>query len=266
MVLNSSLPGRRLSALCASLLIAAAVALPVHALSVPPLTGRVVDNGNALSTAEKQEITSYLDSLDASTGIQIAVLTIPSLEGEDIETYGIHVADAWKLGQKGKDNGALLLIALADHKVRIETGYGLEDKLTDAKSGLIIRNIMTPQFRTGNYGKGILDGVKNMGGIASDNAALVSKSISSTAGAKDDDAVAGLIFGIIFFVFWLMILPNIAGHRHSWLPMMFFPMFMGGGSVHHHDDTHFGGGFGGGGGGFSGGGGGFGGGGASGSW
>jgi uncharacterized protein len=256
----------------AAVFIAAALffAFPAFTLDVPALTDRIMDEAGILSTGEKSELTSYLESLDNTTGIQIAVLTIPSLENEDLEGYSVRVAQAWRLGKKDKDNGALLLVAMNEHKVRIEVGYGLEDKLTDAKCGLIIRNVITPEFRSGNYGEGILKGVKNIGGIASDNAALVTKSVA-TGGSEpnDNDTLAALFFGLIFLFVWLMVIPGMAGRRHWWLPWLLFPMFGSSSrSWHnHHDDfTGFGGGGFGGGGGFSGGGGSFGGGGASGGW
>jgi uncharacterized protein len=245
------------------------VVCPLSALEVPALTSSVMDEANVLSGSEKSELTNYLESLNSSTGIQIAVLTIPSLEDEDLEGYGIRVAQAWRLGQKDKDNGALLLVAMNEHKVRIEVGYGLEDKLTDAKCGLIIRNVITPEFRTGDYGEGIIKGIKNMGGIASDNAQLVAKSVANgDGGQNDNDTFAALFFSIVFLIVWLMVIPNMTGRRHWWLPWLLFPMFRGGSGSwhdHHNDFTGFGGGSGGGSH-FSGGGGTFGGGGSSGSW
>jgi uncharacterized protein len=238
---------------------------PAFTLDIPALTNRVMDEAGILSGSEKSDLTDYLESLDNTTGIQIAVLTIPSLENEDLEGYSVRVAQAWRLGKKDKDNGALLLVAMNEHKVRIEVGYGLEDKLTDAKCGLIIRNVITPEFRSGNYGEGILKGVKNMGGIASDNTALVTKSVA-TGGSEpnDNDTLAALFFGLIFLFVWLMVIPGMTGRRHWWLPWLLFPMFGSSSRSwhnHHNDFTGFGGG-----GGFSGGGGSFGGGGASGGW
>lgn len=244
---------------------------PAFTLDIPALTDRVMDEAGILSGSEKSELTDYLESLDNTTGIQIAVLTIPSLENEDLEGYSVRVAQAWRLGEKDKDNGALLLVAMNEHKVRIEVGYGLEDRLTDAKCGLIIRNVITPEFRSGDYGEGIIKGVKNMGGIASDNAELVAKSVATGGNEQNDnDTLAALFFGLIFLFVWLMVIPGMTGRRHWWLPWLLFPLFRGSTRPrhdHHNDFTGFGGGgFGGGGGGFSGGGGSFGGGGASGSW
>ena len=248
---------------------------PSFALDVPALTGRIVDNAAIMNDSDKNDLIKYLDSLENTTGIQIAVLTIPSLEGEDLESYSYSVAHEWKLGQKDKDNGVLLLISVNDHKIRIEVGYGLEEKLTDAKCGLIIRNVIAPEFRKGNYSTGIMEGVKNIGGIASDDATLVARSVADGTTETDSDSRSAAVFAFVFFfIFFFIIMPNIAGRRSWWLPWFFFPSFWNTGS---HSGTRFddhhsgfgGGGFSGGGfsgGGFSGGGGGFGGGGASGGW
>ena len=107
----------------------------VNALEVPALTGRIVDNAKIISSQDKMEISSYLKNLEDQTGIQIAVLTIKSLEGESLEEFSLRTAEKWKLGEKGKDNGALLLVALNERKIRIEVGYGLEERLTDTKCG-----------------------------------------------------------------------------------------------------------------------------------
>ncbi|MFA6856572.1 MAG: TPM domain-containing protein [Treponema sp.] len=269
MVLISKIitPPARITRLAAILTISVVTAVfPAFSLDIPALTNRVMDEADILSATEKSELSDYLESLDNTTGIQIAVLTIPSLENEDLQGYSVRVAQAWRLGEKGKDNGALLLVAMNEHKVRIEVGYGLEDKLTDAKCGLIIRNVITPEFRSGDYGKGIIKGVKNMGGIASGNAALVTKSVATGGNEPtDNDTLAALFFGLIFLFVWLMIIPGMTGRHHWWLPWLLFPLFGGSSRSwhdHHNDFT----GFGGGGGGFSGGGGSFGGGGASGGW
>jgi len=127
---------------------------------VPFLTGRVTDNAEILSKEMRQTISESLKAHEQKTGNQIAVLTIPSLDGESIEDYAVNVFNSWKLGQKGKDNGILLIVAPNDRRMRIEVGYGLEGTLPDGLAGSIIRNIMTPQFKTGNYNDGIQAGIK----------------------------------------------------------------------------------------------------------
>ncbi len=148
--------------LCLALI--AAILLVVAAISfgsdIPFLTGRVTDNAEILSADTRRTISESLKAHEQKTGNQIAVLTIPSLEGEGIEEYAVAVFNSWKLGQKGKDNGILVVVVPNDRRMRIEVGYGLEGTLPDGLAGSIIRNIMTPQFKTGNYNAGIQSGVK----------------------------------------------------------------------------------------------------------
>ena len=127
---------------------------------IPFLTGRVTDNADILSKETRRTITESLKAHEQKTGNQIAVLTIRSLEGESIEEYAVAVFNAWKLGQKGKDNGILVVVAPNDRRMRIEVGYGLEGILPDGLAGSIIRTIMTPQFKTGNYNGGIQAGIQ----------------------------------------------------------------------------------------------------------
>jgi|SRR5665647_952914 len=133
-----------------------------HALEVPPLKGRVNDTARILSSSSVQMLEQTLQALEQKESTQIVVLTIPSLEGESLEPYTLKVVETWKIGQKGTDNGALLFIAAKDRKIRIETGYGLEGKLTDLVAGRIIRETMVPAFRQGNYDQGVIDGVGAM--------------------------------------------------------------------------------------------------------
>lgn len=236
----------------------------LFALSVPPLKAHVNDNANIISSSDEQQLENYLTSLEDSTGIQIAVLTISSLSGESIEAYALKVCESWKLGQKDKDNGALLLVSFGDHQVRIEAGYGLEDKLTDAKCGLIIRNVIIPEFKNGNYSKGIVKGVQNMGGIASDNAELVSKSIQQESSKNNDFSEFISIIVWLFFVFIIISTKSGLWRYLLFREAMHGPHYRGHNTTFHSTPTHFGG-FSGGSH-FSGGGGHFGGGGASGHW
>lgn len=145
------------------LLLVTGVMLPVaHALEVPPLKGRVNDTARILSASSVQMLEQTLQALEQKESTQIVVLTIPSLEGDSLEQYTLKVVETWKIGQKGTDNGALLFIAAKDRKIRIETGYGLEGKLTDLVAGRIIRETMVPAFRQGNYDQGVIDGVGAM--------------------------------------------------------------------------------------------------------
>lgn len=249
----------------------------VSALSVPAMSGPVNDRAGILRSSEKSELESYLNSVNNQTTVQIAVLTIPSLEGESLESYSIRVVDSWKLGQKDTDNGVLLLIALEDRKIRIEVGYGLEGKLTDAKSGLIIRNIIAPAFQNGRYGQGIIEAVKTISGIATDNTQIVSEKIQSSSHETSKEGSG--IFGLVFLFIFLSIITGGLGRRGRggcggnlgslfWLSLLFGGGrggrggFGGGSSGISGGSFRSGGSFGG----FKGGGGGFGGGGASGGW
>ncbi|OZC03131.1 TPM domain-containing protein [Rubricoccus marinus] len=127
---------------------------------VPPLTGRVVDLGEVLSPATEQALDARLRALEDSTTEQVAVLTVPSLNGENLEQWATEVFRTWGLGQADQDNGVLLLIARDDRKIRIEVGYGLEALLTDARAGQIIRDEMTPRFRAGDFDGGTLGAVE----------------------------------------------------------------------------------------------------------
>ena len=131
----------------------------VGAVDIPYLTGRVTDNAGILSDDARKAITQRLKDHEDKTTNQIAVLTVPTLDGTGIEEYAVSVFKVWKLGQKGKDNGILVVVAPNDRRMRIEVGYGLESVITDGIAGSIIRNVMTPNFKSGDYNKGIKDGV-----------------------------------------------------------------------------------------------------------
>lgn len=147
----------RLVAMLIALLIPNIVVL---ALEVPPLTGRVVDRAQIISGETATRLTQELAEHERKTGNQIAVLTLSSLEGESLEEFSHRVATTWKLGQKGVDNGVLLLVVPAERRVRIEVGYGLEGVLTDAVSARIIRHAIVPAFRAGDFSAGIAAGVR----------------------------------------------------------------------------------------------------------
>jgi uncharacterized protein len=147
---------RKATAICLFLLLFSSSG---HALDVPVLRGHVNDYAGMLSSREAQTLEARLADFERTDSTQIVVLTIPSLDGEDLEDFSIKVAEAWRVGQKGKDNGAILLIAKKEHKIRIEVGRGLEGRLTDLVSGRIIRNDIVPQFKAGDMYGGISKGV-----------------------------------------------------------------------------------------------------------
>ncbi len=125
------------------------------ALEVPYLGGRVNDLAGILSDAAEERLESVLEALEQETGAQIAVLTLPSLEGDSIEDFSLRVVETWKLGREGVDDGVLLLVARNERLVRIDVGYGLEGALTDAQSRRIIADLMTPHFRNGDFDAGV---------------------------------------------------------------------------------------------------------------
>lgn len=252
-----------------------AIATPLKALEAPEMNGPVNDLAGAMSAGERAELADYLSAVNAQTGAQIAVLTVKSLEGDSIESFSMSVAEKWKLGQADKDNGALLVVSIGDRALRIEVGYGLEGELTDMKSGLIIRNVIVPYFKSGDYGSGIIAGAKSMAEIATGNASIA-ETEGEAAPAADTDVVGGTFGFIVFILFFAFMIAGSRRRRHggSGIGNMLAGMALGsllssgrrGSGWSGRSGGGFGGFGGGGGGGFSGGGGSFGGGGASGGW
>ncbi|HEX5804224.1 MAG TPA: TPM domain-containing protein [Azospira sp.] len=162
---------RRISRCLAAALavVACLAATGAAAVDVPYLSGRITDNAEILSAETRQRLGERLQAHEAETGNQIAVLTVSSLDGESVEAYAEQVFNTWKLGQKGKDNGVLVLVAPSERRLRIEVGYGLEGTLTDVAASRIIRNVMTPRFKEGNFDAGVDEGVQavidQLGGI-----------------------------------------------------------------------------------------------------
>ncbi|PAA28773.1 TPM domain-containing protein [Pseudomonas fragi] len=227
-----------------------------QALTFPALSGRVVDEGQMLDPATREQLTQTLQAHEKATGEQVVVVTVPDLQGTPIEDFGYQLGRAWGIGQKDKNNGALLIVARDDRKLRIEVGYGLEDRLTDAQASVIINQIITPAFKTGDYNQGISDGVgailQVLGGTA-----LAEPAYASSQGDGSDfmaEHPGGVM--LLFILFVLVV-----------AACQFYGICNSGGSGGSRSGGFGGGGFGGGGGGgFRGGGGSFGGGGASGGW
>ncbi|QDP24160.2 TPM domain-containing protein [Bradyrhizobium cosmicum] len=146
-----------------TLLLTFAFVLPAAAdVAVPELTGRVVDQTGTLSSGDIAALAQKLRDFETRKGSQIAVLIVPTTQPETIEQFSIRVAEAWKIGRKKVDDGAILVVAKNDRHLRIEVGYGLEGVLTDVTSRRIIDEIITPKFRTGDFAGGISDGVDRM--------------------------------------------------------------------------------------------------------
>jgi uncharacterized protein len=226
-------------------LLALLFALPLSAAPhYPSATGYVTDAAGILDASSRQSLEDQLRAFEEATTIEIAVATVPSLEGEVVEDYAVGLFKEWGVGKKGKDNGVLLLVAPNERKMRIEVGYGLEPLLPDGLCGQIIRQDITPLFRESRYAEGVLAGVQS-----------IQRALQGQyAAAKTSSAPLRMnLFWLVFFIF-------VIGLR-------LLPFFFSSGS--YRGSSYYGGGFGGfgGGGGFGGfGGGSSGGGGASGGW
>jgi uncharacterized protein len=267
-------------------------------LDVPDLKGRVNDYADLLSPATEASLESVLKSLESTDSTQIVVLTIDSLKGDSLEQFSLRVVEDWKIGQQGLDNGVLLLVARDDRKIRIEVGYGVEGTLTDMAAGRIIRNVIAPAFKQGDFNQGIIDGIGAIVATVRGEFGAEANSVPASANRSDPGGLlTSLIF--IFFVFGSLLRRSKIGAAAAGgilSPLLGFLLFgisglallilipvgavgglaaatlagSTGGAVSRTGYGGYGGGFGrssgGFGGGFSGGGGGFGGGGASGGW
>jgi uncharacterized protein len=238
----------------------------------PSLTGRVVDDAGVLDTWTQSELTDVLASHERATGQQVVVVTLPSLQGYTIEDFGYQLGRHWGIGQKGKNNGVLLIVAPKEHKVRIEVGYGLEGELTDAISATIIQNYILPSFKRGDFNAGVLGGTTSilrvLGGkpLATGESAI-SPGESRSEPASSDKSFSNVPESIGFAVVILFFLiPLIGIVLLVWTLISSGRKFQRSGSHGWNSDGGSSGGSSDDDGGFSGGGGSFGGGGASGSW
>jgi uncharacterized protein len=284
------------------LLALAALFLPVsvRALDVPKLEGYVNDYAGMISPQARVELEGELAGFERTDSTQIVILTVPSLEGDTIEDFGIRVADAWKIGQKNKDNGVIFIVSKGDRKTRIEVGRGLEGKLTDLMAGRIVDLVVNPRFKRGDFDGGFIAGVSALidvtrGEFKADGnqtartqdpsryftlvifgafviliLGSISRMLGVVAGAVGLPAFAFLAFSATGLVL-LIALAAVGMIVGLVLPFLFSSggrggPWSGGGLGGGFYGGGFGGGGFGGGGGFSGGGGGFGGGGASGGW
>jgi uncharacterized protein len=144
----------------AALLLCAGLA--AFAGNFPPLTGRIVDQANVIPVETRNALEPKLIDLETKTGIQLVVATVSSLQGEEIEPYANQLFNTWKLGEKTKNNGVLLLVAPNERRVRIEVGYGLEGTLTNALAKIIITDAIAPRFKAGDFGGGVSRGVDDI--------------------------------------------------------------------------------------------------------
>ena len=258
-----------------SVAFAALFAAPLAAQDFPALSGRVVDAADVIPADVEAQINQRLEALENQSQRQVVVATIPDLQGYDIADYGYQLGREWGIGDAERNDGALLIIAPNDRKVRIEVGYGLEGIMTDALSALIIQNQILPRFRDGDLPGGILAGTDSIIQqlvLPEDEARQIAQQAGERRESEGGFPIGGLIW--LAFIFFFFILPMIRGgrrYRRRGLGGAVGDIILweagkaiargasgGGGS-----SWGGGGGFGGG---FSGGGGSFGGGGASGGW
>jgi uncharacterized protein len=242
---------------------AAIAAQAVPGAGLPPfpvLSGPVVDGAHLLPAAEFERLSQRLAAYSEKTGTQLVVVTLPTLDGYPIQEYGYQLGRHWGIGQKGKNNGALLIVDKGERQLRIEVGYGLEGTLTDAASFGIIHDVIVPHFRNGDYAGGIVAGTNAILTLLGDHAAAAQQ-----RQVREQSTTGGLMLFMILFILLPLVARMFSGGRAGgngllWLGLLSMLGGTGRGGFG-------GGGFGGGGfGGFSGGGGSFGGGGASGGW
>ena len=259
-----------LTVLCAFAILAL-VTVAQAAPKYPALTGQIVDAANLITPEDEAAILADLKALEGTSTDQVAVVTVPSLEGYPIEDYGIGLARQWQIGQKDKDNGLLLLVAPNERRVRIEVGRRLEPIMTDILSAAIIDTAILPRFRRGDFSGGIRAGVQDIKNVLLGDAEAVKDRAKSRT--PDDDPTAFitllLFVAIVIFMIWLSSRAEqqMAGMSHPNDRRRSKRRRPGGIVIIPGGSGDWGGGWsGGGGGGWSGGGGGFGGGGSSGSW
>ncbi|QFT78423.1 YgcG family protein [Erythrobacter sp. THAF29] len=201
------------------LILAAAGALIASPLAAqpefPPLTGRVVDNADIIPPDVEAQLTAKLEALETQSQRQLVVATVPDLQGYDIADYGYQLGREWGIGDAERNDGALLLVAPNERKVRIEVGYGLEGYLTDALSSLIIQNQILPRFRNGDMPGGIVagtDAIITQLQLPEDEAARIAAEASQTRESSSREGgfpVGGLIW--LGFMFFFFVLPIIRG-------------------------------------------------------
>lgn len=181
---------RALSAVFVVLLASA----PLRGAEVPRLTGPVNDYAEVLSPDDEKRLTGFLLGQERKTTNQIVILTVKSLDGDTIEDFAVKVFNTWKLGQKGKDNGVLVVLATGERKIRIEVGFGLEGAIPDAVASRIIRDAMAPKFKAKDFAGGFMEAA-----IAIDKA--VAGEFQAENRKEDDGLLIGIILLIIFLVF-----------------------------------------------------------------
>lgn len=218
----------------------------LFARPIPPLSSRITDEANLISPEKKAEWEGLLSFHEKNTSDQIAILIIPSLEGEVLEEYSLKVAESWKLGTQERDNGLLILLAVEDRKVRIEVGYGLESILTDVYCNRLIRNTMIPYFKAEDYQEGLNQGLLEILRVLVAGEAPPEPSLLQTVmdfdglvGSGEVPFVLGIFLSLIFIGMIFLFAFIFAFHRDDtsiwgffflliffqWLPTMFLGFY-----------------------------------------
>jgi uncharacterized protein len=193
------------------MLLALVLAANAQSLKFPELSGRVVDQANILDASTKTALTEKLRALEERTTNQLVVVTLASLQGTSIEDYGYQLGRQWRIGQKDKNNGALLIVAPNERKVRIEVGYGVEGSLTDAVTKLIIENSILPRFRANDFVGGITRGTDDILAVLSGQA----DEYKQRAAKRPDNAAPGLSLGTILLLAFIAFLVLRAVSRNA---------------------------------------------------
>ena len=199
---------------CAAAIAAALFAAPIFCLEVPALTGPVMDTANIMSDSARAGLEEFLLSAEQNSSAQIVVLTIPSLNGAGLEDYSIKVAREWQLGSKEDSKGVLLLVAYKERKIRIEVGYGAEAELTDTKCGLIIRNIIAPAFKDGDYSSGIEKGVKAIASVLIPGGEEMPE-LKAPSYDDDEPSFVSMVCGIVFLALYILMFLGAFSSRKS---------------------------------------------------
>lgn len=205
-VLNAGKRGAVRALLTSILLFLSLAGISFGAPNYPDLAGRITDNAHLLSADDRAAIEAELAALEAKSTDQIAVVTVPSLDGYAIEDYGIGLARKWQIGQKGKDNGILLIVAPNERKVRIEVGRRLEPVMTDTLSKIIIQNAILPKFRRGDFSGGVRDGVRDVKDVLLGDAEAVKDRAKGGRAPQSDPTIwihLAIWLAIIALIIWV---------------------------------------------------------------
>ena len=214
------------------------VTLPISAAPIPKTMGYVSDYGNVISSEDESVMTAVAEKLRRAGGIELAVVTIDSLDNDSIESYTLRLAEEWGVGGADTDTGVVLLLAVKDRQVRIEVGYGLEGDLPDGLTGSILDTYVIPDFKKGDFSSGLMEGSKAIAATLASKRDFSLDDSSLESYAVDDKASPGEQISelIDFFVFILFVLVFVFGRGRLW-PLLLLAQMSG-------RNSHHGGGFG----------------------